>query len=854
MSFCEVERARLGELDKHRLLDTAPEPCFNGIVKMAAAVFGVPTVLISLVGADRQWFKARVGLDTEETPRDISFCTHAIEQDGIYEVVDALQSPKFSRNPLVTGAPHIRYYAGIPLRVPGGHALGTLCLIDYAPRPPLSGAQRQLLEQMRDQVVELMELRQLRHVGRVSSLIADTISDALVVADADGIIRKWNSGAATMFGWSAEEAEGQSVSLIMPDRLKDARSDILHRVASGGGPHLAGKVIELTAKRRSGVEFPIEIALGRWTKEGTDRTAGFAAIIRDISDRKRLESERRRARVFLDEVVENLPAMLFVKNAETREYEFLNRAGEEVIGRPRDEIIGHTDEELFPELADGYVRRDDQVLATGKMFTFESDFENDRGEVRRMRTKRVLVQRDDQDPFILGISEDVTERHRAEQQLAHLALNDPLTGLRNRAGIERDFGQFSRRLGDEPAALISIDLDGFKAVNDGHGHAAGDGVLAEVAARVHALLPPRSVAARIGGDEFLVLSPGKNAGNRAANLARAIVKRLAEPYEMNGHFVTLGASVGVALLPADGEDFAVGCRSADRALYRAKETGRSRYCFFDPSMDEAAAQRRALEADLRAALERGELELNFQPLASLATGRIEGFEALARWTHPERGPIPPDVFIPIAEESGLIVDLGAWVLEQAVREAASWAPPLRIAVNLSPGQFQDARLVAKLGDLLAETGMDPARLELEITETMLIGDTAEALAVLRALRGLGVRIAIDDFGTGYSSLSYFRLFPFDKVKIDRSFVGEMTSSPQALAIVQAVIGLGRGLGLPVVAEGVETDEQLGALRAEGCDIVQGFHIGRPQPIANFEKVVLAQRGPLLPHPAQAANG
>jgi predicted signal transduction protein with EAL and GGDEF domain len=304
--------------------------------------------------------------------------------------------------------------------------------------------------------------------------------------------------------------------------------------------------------------------------------------------------------------------------------------------------------------------------------------------------------------------------------------------------------------------------------------------------------------------------------------------------------VRVSASAGVALFPADASDPESLVRNADMALYRAKADGRGTARFYEAAMDEALRQRRQLEADLRQAIDRGELCVHYQPLADLESGSILGFEALLRWTHGALGEIGPATFIPLAEESGLILKLGRWVLREACAEAARWTPALKLSVNLSPVQFTQGDLAAEVEAILAETGLDPARLELEVTEGLLIKDADQAIVILERLKALGVQISMDDFGTGYSSLSYFRMFPFDKVKIDQSFIRDMIDNPQARAIIRSVIGLGRGLGMPVVAEGVETEAQLEALRAEGCDQVQGFWISRPGPIAHFEGVVMGR--------------
>ena len=438
---------------------------------------------------------------------------------------------------------------------------------------------------------------------------------------------------------------------------------------------------------------------------------------------------------------------------------------------------------------------------------------------------------------------DISERKEAAARIAHLAYHDALTGLPNRTVFTEHLARQVEKAADarEPLAVLCIDLDGFKAVNDIHGHPAGDELLVGVAHRLRSVARGHELVARLGGDEFAIVQQGGSQPGHAGLLSERVMGALAESFDIEGQSARIGASIGVAVFPADAANASDLIKNADMALYRAKAEGRGLTRFYEAAMDEALRQRRQLEADLRMAIGNGDLAVHYQPLAVLETGAILGFEALLRWDHPQLGPISPDVFIRLAEESGLIIELGEWVLREACREAACWNPPLKLSVNLSPLQFLHADLVGSVERVLAETGLKPERLELEVTEGLLIKDAVGALAILQRLKALGVQISMDDFGTGYSSLSYFRMFPFDKVKIDRSFVADMILNPQARAIIRSVIGLGRGLGVPVVAEGVETPEQLDALRDEGCNQVQGYLISRPNPIGHFEGVVLDRR-------------
>ncbi|OAS20199.1 diguanylate cyclase [Methylobacterium platani] len=444
---------------------------------------------------------------------------------------------------------------------------------------------------------------------------------------------------------------------------------------------------------------------------------------------------------------------------------------------------------------------------------------------------------------------DVTEQRRAERRIAHMALHDALTGLPNRV-------LFHRRLAEAvaagaPVGLLCLDLDHFKLVNDTLGHPAGDALLRQVAERLRACLPAAGLVARLGGDEFAVLGP---AGRDALlGLADRIIAALGRPFALpEFQDVTVGTSIGIALAPEHGDDPDGLLRKADTALYAAKADGRRTRRVFEPAMDAALQRRRALERDLRAAIAADALEVHYQPLVATGDLAVTGCEALLRWRHPERGFVSPAEFIPVAEETGMIAALGEWVLREACREAAGWPGGVRVAVNLSPAQFRTPDLAGTVARALAESGLDPARLELEITEQVMLEETVANVAVLRRLRGLGVRIAIDDFGTGYASLSYLQAFPFDKIKIDRSFTAALGREATAVAIVQAVIGLGASLGITTLAEGVETEAQLASLRRSGCAEVQGFLFSRPVPADALRGLLAAGAAPWMTAPRMAA--
>jgi diguanylate cyclase (GGDEF)-like protein len=431
--------------------------------------------------------------------------------------------------------------------------------------------------------------------------------------------------------------------------------------------------------------------------------------------------------------------------------------------------------------------------------------------------------------------EDVTERRRVEERIAHLAHHDVLTNLPNRVLLrERIEASFAKIKEDNHQfALMVLDLDRFKDVNDTFGHPAGDALLKAAASRLCACVRDTDTVARLGGDEFAIVVNLADSAAGAIDLAKRILEVMSEPFDIDGQQTSVSTSIGIAVAPADATDPDQLMKNADLALYRAKDEGRETYRFFEAEMDRRVQARRALERELRNALVHERFVLHYQPIVDLVREEAVCFEALLRWNHPERGMVPPSEFIPLAEETGLIGPIGQWVLNRACRDATSWPEHIRVAVNLSPAQFKCGDPVGFVIAALAASGLDASRLELEITESVLLQESASTLATLRQLHNLGIRIALDDFGTGYSSLSYLRSFPFDKIKIDGSFVRNAAEEQSSLAIIRAVTGLSRSLGMTTTAEGVETAEQFERVRAEGCSHAQGFLISKPRPAAEL---------------------
>ncbi|MCJ2024162.1 putative bifunctional diguanylate cyclase/phosphodiesterase [Methylobacterium sp. J-067] len=447
--------------------------------------------------------------------------------------------------------------------------------------------------------------------------------------------------------------------------------------------------------------------------------------------------------------------------------------------------------------------------------------------------------------------EDMTEIRAREANSAELARIDPLTGLANRLMLRERLSASLDRLNryGEPCAVLLLDLDRFKPINDTLGHAVGDALLEKVADRLRSAVRSADTVARIGGDEFVVIQAGAARQEDVTILARRLVDLIGRTYIIDGQLLTIGVSVGAALAPKDGADAERLLKHADLALYRAKLDGRATFRFFEPEMDVRMQARRRLELDIRQALARREFVLHYQPQLNLKNQSVTGCEALLRWKHPERGTVSPADFIPLAEEVGLIVPIGEWVVRQACRDAALWPDTVSVAVNVSPAQFKSERLVDMIVSALATSGLPPRRLEVEITEGVLLQNNDHTLDTLHRLRKLGVRVSMDDFGTGYSSLSYLRSFPFDKIKIDRSFVKDIATAPDGDAIIRAIAGLGRSLGMTTVAEGVETEEQMRRIQAEGCTDVQGYLISRPVPLDDLMRLL-----PRDPHANPSAPG
>ncbi|MGZ3408795.1 MAG: bifunctional diguanylate cyclase/phosphodiesterase [Xanthobacteraceae bacterium] len=569
---------------------------------------------------------------------------------------------------------------------------------------------------------------------------------------------------------------------------------------------------------------------------------GWVATHEDITERRRAELKLEQTQTFLNTVIEFMPAILSVKAVKTQTYALVNRAASLLFGYSSDQMVGKTVRELFPESQAEYfaARDEDAVRLRGLPVTHEHHVASPNIGARVLNTTKLTVPDASGEPeYLISFSEDITERRKAESNIAHMAHHDALTGLANRVLLrERLEASLAAIRRGGLVGVLYLDLDHFKSVNDTLGHSVGDELLKIVAARLIDCVRVSDTVARLGGDEFVILLIGLEEPQEAEILARRVREAIVAPIELEGQQIVADVSIGISIAPGDAADAEHLLKNADMALYGAKASGRGTYRFFEPGMDARVKARRAMELDLRQALAQGEFELHYQPIVNIARDEVIGCEALLRWNHPERGLISPNEFIPIAEEAGLIGPIGEWVLNTACAEAAHWPDHVRLAVNVSPIQFRGQGLALTVANALMATKLPARRLELEITEAVLLQNNDSTLATLRQVHELGVRIAMDDFGTGYSSLAYLRRFPFHKIKIDRSFVNDLSYDGDAIAIVRAITSLATELNITTTAEGVETQEQLDFVRELGCTEMQGYLFSRPLPARAVEQMLL----------------
>lgn len=682
-------------------------------------------------------------------------------------------------------------------------------------------------------------------------LIQSVVDYAIYLLTPEGIVANWNPGAQRAKGYHAEEIVGQHYSLFYTDAERAAGLPGLNLEQARN----TGRFEEIGSRlRKDGSAFHAHVVIDA-VYDDAGQLVGFAKVTRDISERHRQELELLQAKElaeqysqemaklsqFLDSVIANIPASVIVQDLESQRILLANQQAERLFGGPQRSMLGQLPGDCLAPAAADYL---EQQLARGARSTkghaAETRVDTACGP-RTLRSRTLLSQnREGQADYVLFVAEDATEELAAHAQIHHMAHHDALTGLPNRTLFHERLRQALVRgsENDKLTAALCLDLDNFKNINDSLGHAFGDKLLRALGKRLRRELREHDTLARLGGDEFAVVLTGLEGREAACNTAQRLINAICPPFQIEGHQFTVGVSIGIAIAPDDNDQAEQLLGYADMALYEAKRNGRNRYECFDVELDVAARQRRLVETDLRTALHLGQLQLHYQPVVDQQTSSVTGYEALLRWEHPTRGMVMPMDFIPIAEETGLIHELGTRALNLACQEAASWDSEQTVSVNLSAVQFKNGNLVHIVALALADSGLAPQRLELEITESVLLGNSEENVRTLRALKDLGVSISLDDFGTGYSSLGYLRSFPFDRIKIDKSFVHDMCDSREAMSIIRAITDLSNSLMIKTTAEGVESEEQMRRLAAEGCSHFQGYLYGRPAPASERLKQVI----------------
>lgn len=670
-------------------------------------------------------------------------------------------------------------------------------------------------------------------------LVEGVVDYAIYMLTPDGIVANWNAGAQRAKGYTADEIVGQHYSrFYCVDQIAAGTPDRNLAIARERGQFED----EGWRLRKDGSAFWAHVVIDAIHDQG--ELIGFAKITRDITERHLQERQLHDAKElaerysqqmaslsrFLDSVIANIPASVLAQDCATQQILLANHQAQRLFHGGPVELTGQTVRaSLRPALAD-YLETQVARAQNGLDAPTEQLVPTAVG-TRTLRSRAVRSHHPDgEGDYILLISEDVTDELAAYAQIHHMAQHDGLTDLPNRAFFHErlETALHTDRVNRSMTAILCLDLDNFKNVNDALGHAYGDKLLLELARRLQKHLRNQDTLARLGGDEFAVVLPGLRRLEEAQQLAQRLIDAVAPAFLLDEHSFTVGLSIGLVSSNASSTAEEL-LRFGDMALYEAKRNGRNRYEIFRPELEESARIRRQMETDLRYALHLGQIEMYYQPIIDRHGCRISGYEALMRWHHPVRGQVSPADFIPLAEETGLIHELGERALNLSCQEAMTWTEGQSVAVNLSPVQFGNPGLVDMVALALADSGLPPARLELEITESVLLENSNDNIRTLRALKALGVGISLDDFGTGYSSLSYLRSFPFDRIKVDRSFVRDMGESREALAIIRAITGLSTSLLIKTTAEGVETPEQFVRLQAEGCTHFQGFLFGRPEP-------------------------
>jgi diguanylate cyclase (GGDEF)-like protein len=815
-----TERERLEALAAYDIMGSLPETAFDDIAQIAARTCNAPIALVSFLGEHSQWFKSVVGLGIKETPREISFCAHAILQKGLFVVPDATADARFSCNPLVTGKLHTRFYAGAVLRMANGIPLGTVCVLDRVTRPDgLTAAQADTLEALARSVMRELEFRLERRFFQVA---LGTMDQGLTMIEADGRVSIINARAAEL--------------LELPADLVESRphfSDLIsYQREQGEFVRTEG---ELRQDIDKGIIRPTRYNYERTRPDGTVlevRTVpvpggGMVRTFTDITTMRAAEAAVRSSEERLQHALRASRMIAWERDLRTGR---TSRSGN------ADEMLkidsGHFSqfvERLHPD-DQATMDRLVETAASRSGETIEVRYRVPGGREIWLGIRAELPSPD----RMIGITFDITDRKAAEEEIWRTANHDALTGLPNRAFFAKRLNEAldSAEADGTTVSLLIIDLDEFKDVNDLLGHDAGDALLRETADRLKAMARPCDMVARIGGDEFAIIIVEPFTLENAARFAELLVDELRAPFDYEGRALSTRASIGVAAFPDHHRDAVELMKDADIALYRAKAEGRTRAVIYSESAREATQQRVRIAQEVRHGLARDEFVPFYQPKIDLQSGRIDGFEALARWQSPMNGLLTPAYFGSAFADAEIAVKIGDKMIRRIAADLRSWLDLGlecgRVAVNMSSAEFADPHVAQRILQVFDEHRVPTNRLEIEVTESVFLGRCPETvLKTLRSFHERGVRIALDDFGTGFASLTHLKQFPVDHIKVDQSFVRDLTTDKGDAAIVGAVIGLGKSLGMEVTAEGVETTEQVQRLQALGCNYAQGYLYAKP---------------------------